>query len=403
MIYLIPMLLMVVGIYLYDYRQQERGKILLWILLLIILVCIAGFRYRMGIDSIKYENYYHWQQHTLAELRADDFKDTRFAPGYVILSTICRTITYEFMLMQFVVSIAINSVVFYFFWKNTRHIFTAVLIYYFFLYLNLNMEVIREALAVSVFLLAWPFFRDGKWWAWYGMSILAFMFHLSAIFMFVLPVICLPGVKWLFQFGTRSIFVCIGILVLGYAVNYLFFDFIKLIAFTENMAERAEVYSKTDLGGNKLNIMGIIIHLILYVIYPLTALYFVAKSRNEKDERWRKFEMMVLMSVYISILNIPIEIFTRYKNYFGFFSFVIMADWFFSILTVNYKKVRLGALSWYLILVPLLGIRFYSGMLGNFNKSGSIKNYNMYYPYSNVFDQEIDPQREKAISYSRRL
>lgn len=402
MIYIFILILFLIFIYKYDYERSNKGKTVCWIIMLILLICVAGFRYRMGNDSIKYENYYKWQQHDLFGLNADDFKDTRFAPLYVVLSASCRFFSEEFMMLQFVVSTIVNCSVFLFLWKNTRNVFFAGMLYYFFLYLNLNMEVLREALAVSVFLFSWPYFRDGKWFRYYVCAIFAFLFHISAVFMLILPLITLPGVKWFFSFGLRTWIICIIVLGLSFAVNIYLFDFVQAIALTENMAERAEVYSKMDISGSTLNVLGIAMRFVKFVFYPLVALYFVKVWNKYNDNINKRLEAMILMSVYVSIMTIGVSLFIRYNNYFLFFYIIILSDWCFSYLKWKNRLYRLSFVQWLLIFVPLLSLQVYTAYWSNYNKSGTLKYYMMFYPYSNQFDKELDGNREKMIKYSRR-
>lgn len=404
MIYLVVFILLIAGCYLYDYRQFSRGRLAYWIFLMVILICIAGFRYKMGTDSIKYENYYHWS-HTLSQLRPDDFKDTRFAPLFIIISTICRTITYDFMLLQFVVAVTINCSIFYFIWKNTSHTFFAALLYYISFYTTLNMEVLREAMAVSVFLWAWPYFRDNKWVKYYLLSIVAFFLHVSAIIMFVLPVFWLPWLRWFFYFGNRTWIVCVGVLIFSFILQLFFFDFVQMIAISENMMERAQVYSKTDLLSNTLNIAGIALKLTKTVIFPLVALYFVHKSwsvGSHLSNYARKQEFMTLMAIYTSLLSIGVTIFLRYGNYFYIFSIITMSDFIFSAVKYHGRYYRVKLKYWIILFLPLIAIEI-SSYWSKYNKSGSLKLYDMYYPYSNRFDEQIAPQRQKAIDYSKHL
>ena len=128
MIYLIIILSFIILSYVYDYRGVTRFRLIWWLSLMVVLICVAGFRYQMGTDSIKYENEFKWLQPTLQDLRAEDFKNTRFAPLYIILSAACKSLTPEFMLVQFVVATIVNCTIFRFIWKNTPHIFLACFI-----------------------------------------------------------------------------------------------------------------------------------------------------------------------------------------------------------------------------------------------------------------------------------
>lgn len=405
MIYLIVLILILAGIFMYDYRHMQRGRLLYWIILLVFFICVAGFRYRMGMDSIMYENYFNWGQHPITQLNASDFQKSRFAPLFIILAGLAKSISDDFMVLQFIVSIIVNCTIFYFLYKNTKHIFFALLLYYVNLYLNLNMEVLREALAVSVFLLAWPFFRDGKWWAYYGMCFVAILCHISAFVLFFLPLCCLPGVNWFFKVGTRTWIICLVLLVAAFAVNQIFFQLIQKIAFTENMMERAQVYSKTDLGGNTLNILGILSHLIKFFIYPFPCLFLLHSIKKKKGDdlpvSFQRLETMSLMGIYVGMLTVAIAIFSRYNNYFLFFVFVVMADCYLSNIKINNKKIKLGFLGWTLLFIPYFGTVIYTGLFNKINKDGTLKNYMMYFPYTDAFNKDLDINRERLIKYKR--
>ena len=403
MIYLVIFLALLILVYRYDYCGHVKGRTFWFMVMLLALITVAGLRYRIGIDSIRYEEYYK-NLHTLGELNADDFLNTRFAPLYIILSSACRTVTSDFTLVQFAVSAIVNCTVFWFFKSNTRHVFFAISLYYIFLYLNLNTEVLREALAVSAFLISWPFFRKGQWLWYYVMAIVAFFCHVSALMMFVLPVFWLPGMRWLFTFGKRTIVICIILAGLSFYVRFFLFDFVQAIAFTENMAERAEVYSKSDLSSNSLNVFGVLSNVIRYFIYPFFALYFLVgwKKRKLSHTISEKQQVMTLCAIYVAVLTIGIAIFTRYSNYFLFFVFLLLADWLFSDFKAkDGRKIKLKPFYWMLIFVPLISMQIYAAYFAKVNKSGSLKIYMMYYPYYHRLDPKEDPSRENIIRYSR--
>lgn len=404
MIYLAVTLLLLALVRAYDYGGAERGRRAWWCALCLAMVCIAGFRYKMGIDSIKYENYYSWL-HPIQEIDRSDFRHTRFSPLYIVLCSVCRAVSGEFMLLQFVVAAIINVSVFRFLWRGTRHVFFAALLYWFFLFLNLNMEVLREALAVSVFLWAWPFFKSGKWWVWYLLSLLAFGFHVSAAIMFLLPLLWLPGVRVLFRWGPQTAVMCLLSVVLAFGLNHWLFEFVRLVAVTENMAERALVYSRTSLSGSTLNLWGALGHVVRFAAYPLVALWFLNRSADggkRRSESWLKTELMTLTGVFLALATLGITILQRYNNYFLFFSFVTVADWAFTVFKEGERKIRLRFLYWTLLFLPLFAMQATSWFTG-MNPSGTIKTYMMYHPYSNQFDREIAPARRRAIRYSRRL
>jgi hypothetical protein len=404
MIYLIIVLAVLVLMYVYDYREVERGKLFFVILVMLYLICLAGFRYKMGTDVQNYEKSFI-EAKTLFDLSSRDFSMSRYAPLYIIIQSVCRTITSDFTLMQFVIAAFVNCTIFWFVWHHTKHFFSAILFYLFFLYIMLNMEVYREALAVCVFLWSWPLFRDGRWGGYYLCAIIAFFFHVSAFVLFLLPLLLLPGIRKIFILGRLTIFIACFLLIVSFVINQWLFNFIQLIALTENMADRAATYADSNLGGNNLNIVGSSVSLIKYALYPLIALYFVKKERivsNRYTKVFIRFEIITMLAIYVGIMNVGITILHRYHHYFYIFTIIIMADWLFTRFKVRKKWLSFNYIGWITIILPLFFLQCKTVYFTKYNLSGTIQVYDMYYPYSNVFDKEIDIQRARAIKYSKK-
>lgn len=404
MIYIIIIFLFLGLSYVYDYRGKEQNRLFWWIVMLVLLICVAGFRYQMGEDSIRYEKYYA-DTHTWSQLKMSDFTNTRYAPFFVLFNSLCRTITPEFMLLQLLEAMVVNTVFFMFIWKHTRHIFLCGLLYFFFLFIMLNMQVLREAFAVSIFLLSWPFFVSGKWLKYYLCCIAAFLFHISSVVLFLLPIIFVPGIRELFVFGKRTLIILPAIIILSFSINYFFFDFIKLIAITESIAERASTYSKDELGGNTLNIMGSVGQFIRFILYPLVAMYFLRlKSRapHRKSKDVPAMERMALVAIYVAAMSLGVAILIRYIHYFDIFALIQVSKWVYGSIKINGRYMVLNFAYWMFILFPLFFTQYYMEYNAKANQSGTIRNIDMYWPYSNQIEREISTSRKKAIEHSQR-
>lgn len=405
MIYFIALILILFGVFKYDYVQANRGRLLYVILIYVLLVCIAGFRYRLGGDTAVYTNDFH-DFPTLDRLRRLDFIKSRYNPGFIIFLSFCRTISDEFYVFQFIVSIIINTAVFLFFYKNTKHFFFGILLYYCFLYIDLNMEVLRQAISISIFLFAWPFLRDGKWLLYYAMMVLAILFHPSALILCLIPLIFLPGIRYFFQFGRRTIIIGIIIFIVGAFLSYRFADLIKFLAITQGITDMADFYKKTGDGGTKvLNITGVIVTLIRLVLYPFIAMYFINKRLDFQLTQYpnlRKIESITVLSLYFAIASTTIIILFRFNNYFLFFPFLIMSDWIFTPFKAKTRKKRLGFATWMVIFLPLFFLQINAYYNFRYNSSGTYVSYMKYYPYNNIFDNEKNPDREKIYRNIRR-
>jgi|GEM_PF-2601883 hypothetical protein len=406
MIFIVIAIMLLVLTFIYDYRGAKRGRLFWYLAILVFMILAAGLRYQMGADSIRYEEYYE-SAPTLSHLRKCDFTE-RYAPLFVILMAACRSVTSEFMLVQFVVSIIVNCIFLRFIWKHTNHVFFAGFLYFIFLYFMLNMQVLREALASCVFLLSWPYFVKGEWLKYYLMCVVAFFFHVSAIMLFFIPMVELPGVRWLFRFGPRTIVISLLVLAGSFVIKYFMFDFIRMIAITESMTERADSYAEGDMGGNMLNVIGTLCVVIKQMIYPLASIYFLRASRkmlgknsdgNREEER---FETMTILSIYFAMLSVGVMVFSRYSNYFSIFSLIVISRWTFSFIKDRRRLLRLNYLYWMILLTPLVSIEVMNGFFTKYNASGTLKRYDQYFPYSNQLDKELSPKKKKVINYGRK-
>jgi len=401
--YFYIVLLMFVALsYCYDYKKFVSLKGFWLVVMWIIAVCVAAFRYRLGVDSVMYEHEYP-EMPTLSQLWDYRFEESRYQVLYIVFTAISRSISSDFFCFQIFHALYVNTIIFWFYNKYTKHTFTALSLYFLMLYIPFNMEVLRESLAVTTFLLAWPMFKQGKWIWYYAICFVAIGFHISAILTFILPVFWMPWLRQFFVFGKRTVIICILLFVVGFMIQKQFFDILQGLSLTDNFAERAQAYKGNELGGAALNLNGSIGYLLKFAIYPLLAIYFLNKRKsalnNVDDAELRKEEYMSMWNVYVACAALLITIFHRYNNYMAPFTFLIIADWAFGSMKFGKVVWRYKYYMWVLIFIPLFFIHIYSNFYGSLNKSGTLKQGMIYAPYSSRLDPEEDIDREKAFRY----
>lgn len=401
MVYFIIIFTILLLIFRYDYCRKETGRLFWYLAIFAAMVAVAGLRYRIGTDSVRYETYYK-SMPVLWELSAKYFEKTRFEPGFVILMSACRSISKDFILFQFVHALIVNSAVFILFWRNSRNPFTGLLFYCFMSYMALNTEVLREALAVSVFIYAWPFFKRNNFLVYYLLILLAISFHLGASICLLCPLFVLPGSGYFFKLGKRTFFICAGILIVGFAINKLFFNYVKLFTFSAALMDRATAYAQDELGESTYNLMGVLGSFIKRIIYPILAIYFLNKEkmRHKQKNTLRHLEALALFSIYIALLTIVINIFHRFNSYFLIFTALLISKWIFTPLQVKGKCYLLSFKYWCLILLPFF-VFTVRDEFGNVGHSGRLKTYMTYYPYSSRLTMEEDRDRESLFRFYR--
>lgn len=402
MVYILPLILVLFLMYHYDYRGHEKGRLYWYGVLLIYAILVAGLRYRIGGDTVVYSTNHYLRYPDIYHIWNYDFANDRFAPGYIILTSLARTISDNFAALQIILAIIVNSVIFRFFYKNTTKIFTALLLYFGLCYLNYNTEVLRESVAISFFLLGWEYFKIHKWWKYYLLCGIAMLFHPSASFTLLLPVFTLKPFHKAFSTSWVSAVCTFGLFGIGMYISSKFFDVIRLIGMA-SVDNYADVYENSGMGGGKTyNIVGKLIDVVTYAIYPLIVGWILPQVKNKliKKEEKQKFDNSVLVMLfsyaYIGCLSVYIVILYRFNNYLILFFILGTADVVFHSIELMKKYYRLSYSIWALFLFPIL----YSPINRLFKPSGITRTafIHRYYPYYSILDPKTDPEREK-INY----
>lgn len=385
--------------YVYDYRKLTLMRGFWLVVMWLTLVCIAGFRYHVGLDSRYYE-YEYPDMPTLMTLADYDFSDTRYQPLYIVFTAIARTISKEFMYLQLMHALCLNTVIFWFFNKFTRHTFVALTLYFLMLFIPFNFEVLRESLAVSLFLLAWPYFLKQKWLPYYILVAIAFGFHISAAVTFLLPLLWVTKVRHLLMYGKKTIVLCAILVGVGLIVYQNFFEILKGLSFLSMFSERIDLYSGNEMGGMALNINGVIVNVTRDAVYPLLAIFFLQRKLKYRQvdpaERsiLQKEEMVSMCGVYTVILSIFIFILTRYNNYFLPISILIIADFVFSGVPKKKSTVKINAFLWGVMFLPLFFMQAYNV---TFTKLDPPRyNIGMIYSYNSQFNPQNRREVEEA-------
>jgi len=402
MIYLLLFLMLMILSYVYDYKHVTNNKWLWYNIILICLILVAGLRYRIGVDSVRYETGYL----DLPDLNGFfdfDFSSTRFAPGYVFMNAIARSISDNFMAMQFIQATFVNCTIFWFFRKYSSHVFFAIFLYYIFLYLNFTCEVMREACAVCFFLIAFPYFVKKNWMNYYFWITVSVLFHNAAFVLYILPILYFPCIKGIFKIKKRFILILLILFVLAVIIGNILFNYIQAFILLDSIQERADEYSQGDLSVSILNINGIIGLTINYILYPFMAYILLRRSIRRNDSIYRdnllnSIELMLCVGMIIAVLNAPIAIFYRFLSYFIPFSILVISDCIFTPIRFSNKVIKLKYISWILLLTPLLFLRIYIYFQSP-PGSNNLVHGMAYYPYENRITEKIDKDRERLFQF----
>ena len=391
MIYIIVLIALIVLSYQYDYLKKNKHKQLWYYIMLILFILIAGLRYRIGVDSIRYDRGFAFYP-SLCNLAADDFIYSSYQPLYILLTAIARSFSDEFWMLQLLHSVLVNVVVFRFFRLNTKNVFLSILLYFIFLYSSYLFEVMRESSAVCMLLLGWEFFKKDEWIIFTIFIFLATLFHISALPLLILPVLRLFKVWSHLDVNKYTILYLVVIYIVGSIIQRVFFDYIIQLNLIESVTDKANRYVDSDLAGSQLNIFGIIENCIRQILFPFLGC-LILKKQNSLD---KNVESMLIICFSFIVLSFSISLAYRYNNYLYPFALIVMADAIYSKKIFCYKKsyIRLKSFNSWLAIIAIIAIIQIRGCYLVPIRNTSYKDYMRYYPYANIITKKVDNNRE---------
>lgn len=370
--------------YKYDYKEKKKNKKIHQLIILIILILLSGLRYRMAPDSVAYMSNFEKEVVPLSRLSFEYIMNSRYQPLWIIINSLCKSLD-SYILLQIITSIILNISIFYFFQKTTNKIFTCILFYYLIDYFYFSMEIIRESLAISMFLLAIIKYNNRQYINYYFYILLSFMFHLYAFVLFFVPLFLSVRisnkVKWLI-----SIILIIFLSNLENAtsiINSLTYTYINL-----DLSTFLLDYGKASKMGYLYMLLRITPAIIIMLMY---------KEREIPHTFLKKHLLFSLSSLYIICVLIratSIPFMDRFSNYFIIFTILLGTNALYDCISrFIVKPLRFHCI----FLATILIFTFNILPLLRINPIWGVPLYKRYYPYSSFLSKKTDPDREYLI------
>jgi hypothetical protein len=353
---------------------------------MIILILIAGFRWKVGGDSLGYQERFDSLVYPIYQLDKINFIKVGWEPGYLLINSLCKTIIPEFWFFQLVHASFVNIVLFQFFKRYTPYYFTAILFYSVLYYFYFNMEILREIIPICIFVrFMYPALEEENYKKYYILNVIMIFFHNSAVILLLIP--------FLSKFKLNKK----GFIILGFAIVMiitvfsLFPNIVNVFAITDSLSSKFIKYSKYSLSLN-----GMVYNFIIFAFLP----YCLIKL-NERYYKKLYFEKLIFPYFFIIAIYISYSGFGRFINYFGLFMLVFFVNTLYMIMHVKvFRKVRL-----IFIILFSFGPLYYKYQYYSISYDHIVKEttkFNMYYPYSSVFNKE-DYYKYRAAIYSRSM
>ena len=338
-------------------RLTNRTKTTCIIIILLYIVFLMGCRYRVGLDTLNYmEGYKDLPNFRNYELR--NFIFYRYEPGYLIMCMICKEIGNDFFWLQIFQSIILNSCVIYFFYRYCKNPFLAILIYYYVVWTYFNTEILRESIAISIFILNYENLIKGKYLRYYLWTLLAICFHFSAIILCLFP-LC-KNIKCNRYFFITLLVLLFSLPILNSTMNILGED---------SIGARLKIYSSVS---SELNLNWRLAALIKYMSIP--AFLFIISYCTHYRIKYMNFVLLQILCC-IGLIAIPI-IFARFTNYTYLFVIVSCSEVISSREII--AKIKLSLI----VIILISQLHYYYNM------------YPAWLPYHSIFAPVKDSKRE---------
>lgn len=394
MIYLLIFIYLLSCSIYFDILGKGGHKELHYRIAVILLILVAGLRWRVGSDTVAYAGAFN-SCHDLFHLELSDFESVFNMPLWVLLRAVCKTIWNDFLLFQFVIAAFGIGMIGHFIRKACPSLCFFVLLCYFTgsFYTHIHFELLRASLSLGFFLLGILAVNDGKTkkvLLYFLVAALFHMFTVFAVFLFVIGYYLIPrkpAIYWI---------LCAALIVPILAGKDFIAPMIERTSLylpNEEFASRITAYSISEVYGNndKSTIMYVwmVAQLIVYVfMLHKTQVIYPQYIRLKQD----LFQTCVCISLLLACARYGLMILYRVIDYFYFFTLFLSVIFGKGILIDRIVRRQKVLVFCVLLLFPLF---FGAKTWLSEDIIGEGYNYSRYYPYSSVFDKSLDPKREK--------
>ncbi|MBP1491304.1 MULTISPECIES: EpsG family protein [Acinetobacter calcoaceticus/baumannii complex] len=297
------------------YSTKPEAKVI-FIIFLVFLCLMTGFRYEVGGDWENYLNIYdYFKGIDIAEAL------TITEPGYALLNYFSQVLNFK----NIVFVNAICSILFYsFFYKFSKKVenyWIPVLLAFPYLILVVSMGYTRQSVAIAFVSFAVVYGLEKNIIKFFIFSLLAILFHKSAIIVFMfLPLL----------------------LNLKYFSSTWFFSFYSLFSF---LTMSGLVYYSSLSGDNiytnqnsEVSSAGAIFRVVVHFLALFFYLLYRKKIVNSFNN-YRIFDYMSLLIIFVFLLAIPFSTLADRFNLYLIIFDILVFSYLFSNISVNSRKI----------------------------------------------------------------
>lgn len=374
MIYIIPLILIIISILRFDFNNRKQEGRNTYNFILVILVLIAGLQYRVGSDTPVYMLEFDLSKWS-------DFRDISIVQlglrqiGWVILLNVVKSVFHEFFVLQIILAVFLNYSFGKFFWKHTSKPFSALLIYFFALYLDLSFNVFRQGVSIGCFLLSYDYFVDKKWTKYYVLNSCGLLFHSSAVILLFVPLFSFLSKERKYLLAFILIMLVSGNIIFNSLSSYL-----NALAMNDNLTSylNSNTYGLSETSFYVAFLSSFIKLLILFYFWKF------------KLFNYKLIPFLCLFCLFATLAS-KILICGRFMKFFMPFVIIYEIELVYNIVYRYMGHIQK------IVLIILLMFPLFNPIrqLIQVNPVFNAPNYYQYYPYNSIIDKNIPKERKQ--------
>ena len=380
-VYILLFIVLLLSTILYKGNVKNNNQKKVFYFLCIVFAFVGGFRYRIGIDTIRY-TYAFENIPKIFEFSSYSL-DSISQPIWFLINSLSKTIFDDFIVVQIFHAFVVNLLIGRFIIKTCNKPFLALLVYYCLHWSYFNFEIMRESLCVAVYLNIFLLYMDTrniKQFTLYSVPVM--LIHWFAFVPILITIISHFVSKQYFLLISISLAIILYFFVDAGAMNQIM-EYANYFMGDGSQVERIEMYLESDsLGFISVSAFGLLFIILTQVLPPL----LVARNRTVNSS----IAKMLIIFACIVLIRVKLLIVSRFLNYWD----IIIIVYLINEITTSKHLVKLY-LQCVMAYTVFNGVHsFYTPTTDDVAKYDS-----RYIPYSSYFTKELSPQRESLYMY----
>lgn len=319
MIYIFIFIIFSIVSFFEDKKKNVNLKKILILVSGMIFLFISAFRYKTGMDWYNY----------LYEYNNLEISNKVYSSiGYIFLEKIGNYLKIDYFLFQALICLFAGIVIINFYKNNSKKYWTSITIYYLLFYLDYNLALQKQLLAISFCLLGFQKLKKSKI-EFYLFSLLGALFHFSAI-IFVLGTMFINIIFKIKYKYIINIFSLLMIFSLNFNIIEIIFNIILFLKIPV-LSQRISAYSSISYYARTVSPS---LFLSIYLIMEIILLYFILIKRPPKTSEEKYIYFYSIMYIFLKTISLKMYILYRLISYFGIF-YCIFLTYFLEIIKLK--------------------------------------------------------------------